>query len=112
MAEVAIWHNPKCSTSRKALARLRDKGVEPKIYLYLEEKPGKAQIEALLRKLGMRASDLLRRKQPEAEALKDASEAKILSAMAKQPILIERPVVIGKKGAVLARPIERLDVVL
>lgn len=112
MPAITIWHNPKCSTSRNALARLREKGVEPTIYLYVEEKPSKAEIEAVLAKLKLKPSELLRRRQPEAEALKGASEAQILAAMAKTPILIERPIVIGKKGAVLARPIETLDAVL
>jgi arsenate reductase len=109
---VTIWHNPKCSTSRNALARLREKGIEPEIYLYVEEKPGKAEIEAVLKKTGLRASELLRRKQPEAAELAGATEAQVVSAMVKQPILIERPIVIGKKGAVLARPIEKLDAVV
>lgn len=109
---VTIWHNPKCSTSRNALARLREKGVEPDIYLYVEEKPSKAEIEAVLKKAGLKPSELLRRKQPEAEKLKGAAEAQILAAMVKAPILIERPVVIGKKAAVLARPIEKLDAVI
>jgi arsenate reductase len=112
MPSVTIWHNPKCGTSRSALARLREKGVEPTIYLYVEEKPSKAEIEAVLRKLKRRPSELLRRRQPEADALEGASETQILAAMVKTPILIQRPIVIGKKGAVLARPIETLDAVL
>jgi arsenate reductase len=94
------------------LARLRDKGIEPDIYLYVQEKPGKAEIEAVLKKTGLKASELLRRKQPEAAELAGATEAQILAAMARQPILIERPVVIGRRGAVLARPIEKLDAVV
>ncbi|MGE3302448.1 MAG: arsenate reductase (glutaredoxin) [Hyphomonadaceae bacterium] len=112
MAKVTIWHNPKCSTSRNALARLREKGIEPAIYLYAEEKPAKAEIEAMLKKLGVTASALLRRKQEEAKALAGATDAQILAAMAQDAMLIERPIVIGPKGAVLARPIEKLDAVL
>lgn len=112
MPAITIWHNPKCGTSRNALARLREKGVEPEIYLYLEEKPSKAEIEAVLSKLKLKPSELLRRRQPEADALEGASEAQMLAAMVKTPILIQRPIVIGKKGAVLARPIEKLGAVL
>lgn len=112
MPAVTIWHNPKCGTSRNALARLREKGIEPEIYLYVEEKPSKAEIEAVLSRLKLRPSEVLRRRQPEAEALEGASEAQILAAMTKNAILIERPIVIGRKGAVLARPIEKLDDIL
>jgi arsenate reductase len=109
---VTIWHKPNCSTSRNALKRLKEKGIEPELYLYVDKKPSKAEIEALLKKLKLKPSQLLRRKEPEAKALEDATEAQILSAMAKNAILIERPVVIAKKGAVIARPIEQLDTVL
>jgi arsenate reductase len=111
-AAVTIWHKQTCSTSRNALKRLKDKGLAPDIYLYAEEKPSKAQIEAVLKKLKMKPSELLRRKEAAAKALEGASEAQILAAMAKNPILIERPIVITSKGAVLARPIEKLDALL
>jgi arsenate reductase len=109
---VTIWHKPNCSTSRNALKRLREKGVEPEIYFYVDEKPSKSAIEAVLKQLKLKPSQLLRRKDAEAKALEGATEAQILSAMAKNSMLIERPIVIGKKGAVIARPIEALDKVL
>lgn len=112
---VIVWHNPKCGTSRKALAYLEERGVEPEIYLYLEERPSKAQIEAVLKKAGAKPSDFLRPGQAEGEAAggyDGASEAKILSAMVKHPILIQRPVVITKKGALVARPVEKMDAIL
>jgi arsenate reductase len=112
MNKVTIWHNPKCSTSRYVLERLREAGAEPEIYLYLEEKPGKAELEAVLKKLKLKPSDLLRRKEDEARLLANASEAQILAAMAKHPILIERPIVIAGRKAILARPKERVEEVL
>lgn len=109
---VTIWHKPNCSTSRNALARLKQMGIAPAIYLYIDEHPSKSVIEALLKKLKLKPSQLLRRKEDDAKKLEGATEAQILTAMAKNPILIERPVVIGKKGAVIARPIEALDAVV
>jgi arsenate reductase (glutaredoxin) len=107
-----IWHKPNCSTSLYVLRRLREAGIEPQIYLYLEERPTKAEIEAVLKKLKLKPSDLLRSKEPEAAELADASDAKILAAMVKHPILIERPIVISKKGAILVRPKERIEELL
>ncbi|MEZ5936858.1 MAG: arsenate reductase (glutaredoxin) [Hyphomonadaceae bacterium] len=115
MAKVTIWHNPSCSTSRKTLALLKEKGVEPEIYLYLEEKPSADEIKAVLKKLKMKPSQLLRAKEPQAKDLgltSGADEDAILAAMADNSRLIERPVIITPKGAVIARPIESVEDVL
>lgn len=116
MDRVVIWHNPSCGSSRNALAYLKDKGVEPSIYLYLKEKPSKTEIEAVLTRLNLPPSGLLRPKQPEGEAAgvyaAGVSEADILGAMAAEAILIQRPIVLTKKGAVIARPKEKIDAVL
>jgi arsenate reductase len=107
---VTIWHNPKCSTSRKALDYLREHGVEPTVYLYLTENPSRSKIEKTLKLAGLKPSQGLRRVEPLAEelGLKDgASEKAILDAMVENPILIQRPVVITDKGAVFARPVDK-----
>jgi arsenate reductase len=113
--EVTIWHNPACGASENALAYLQKKGVAPAIYLYLKEKPGKAEIKALLKTLGIKASELLRPAEAKGEALglyAGASEAAIIEAMAAEPVLIQRPVVITAKGARIARPKARIDEIL
>lgn len=114
--KITIWHNPRCNTSRQALADLEGRGLQPVVYLYLDEKPSRAEIEAMLRKLKLQPSGLLRRGEKEGEGLAGASEAKILAAMVKHPILIQRPIVIGPKGATIARPAaqiaEKIDAVL
>ena len=115
MSAVTVWHNPRCSTSRKALARLDAAGVTPEIYLYLKENPDAAAITALLAKLGLPASGLLRTKEALAGELGlrgSTDEDAIVAAMVAHPRLIERPVVIGPKGAAIARPLEALDAVL
>lgn len=115
MSGVTVWHNPGCGSSKNAVEYLQAKGIEPEIFLYLKEKPGKAQIEAILKKGNMVPSDLLRPKEQLGEQLglyAGASEAAILEAMAANAKLIQRPVVITAKGAVIARPKTRIEEVL
>ena len=104
-----IWHKPNCSTSAYVLKRMREGGIEPDIYLYMEEKPSKAEIERVLKQLKLKPSELLRTKEDDAKPLIGQSEAKILAAMAKNPVLIERPIVIQGRKAFVARPKERVE---
>ena len=109
---VTIWHNPKCGTSRNALAMIRATGVEPTIVEYVKNPPSAAELANVASAVGG-AANLLRIKGTPAEelGLVGADDATILAAMAQHPILINRPVVIGPKGIVLARPSEKvLDV--
>jgi arsenate reductase len=115
MAEVTIWHNPSCGSSKNALAYLQDKGIEPTVFLYLKEKPNKAALQAVLKQLGLKASGLLRPGEKKGEELglyEGASETAILNAMVEHSSLIQRPVVITEKGAVIARPKTRIDEIL
>ncbi len=103
-----IWHNPRCSKSRATLALLRENGVEPEIRLYLDDAPSRAEIAAVLDKLGRQPSELVRKGEAEFKTLglKGATEDAILDAMADHPRLIERPVVIAGTRAALGRPPE------
>jgi arsenate reductase (glutaredoxin) len=108
---VTIYHNPNCSTSRKVLGWLNEKGVEPKIIEYLKTPLDEAGLKALLKKLKLGPRDILRKKGEAFEALRltdQTSDAALIKAMARTPVLIERPIVVGPKGAVLARPPERV----
>ena len=106
---VTIYHNAKCSASRAALAVLRDKGVEPVVVEYLKTPPSRADLGRLAKAAGVR--ELLRIKEPLAKELgltdPKAGDAKILDAIAANPILLNRPIVAGPKGVVAARPPER-----
>ena len=111
MSDYIIWHNPRCSKSRQTLALLQDNGIEPEDVRYLETPPSKQQIKDVLKQLGMPAIDLVRRSESAFKALalsKDASEAELIDAMSKEPVLIERPVVIHGDRAVLGRPPENV----
>jgi arsenate reductase len=109
---VTIWHNPRCATSRRVLQMIRNKGIEPHVVEYLKTPPSAKEIKAVLAKLKIGARDLLRRKEPayRAEGLDDEkiSEAAIIRVMTEHPVLIERPVVLAGRRAVLARPPERV----
>lgn len=104
---VTIWHNPKCGTSRNALEMIRATGVEPVVVEYLKTPPDATALARVAKAVGG-ARALMRVKGTPAEelGLVDADDAAILAAMTTHPILINRPVVIGPKGIVLARPSE------
>ena len=113
---VTIWHNPKCGTSRKVLEMIRATGVEPTIVDYVNNAPSVAEIKAVLKQMGAKPRDLLRRRgTPYDElGLDDAKlgVAALIAAMHAHPILIERPVVRTRKGTRLCRPPERIDDIL
>lgn len=105
-----IFHNPKCSTSRRTLELLRDKGEEPEVIEYLKTPPSREELLRLLSAIGISARQLLRRKEPLAGELglddPAVNEDRIVDAMVEHPILIERPIVVTSKGARLCRPVE------
>ena len=106
-----IYHNPRCSKSRATLALLEERGIEPEIVEYLKAPPTKQQLAALLKKLDMRAADLIRRNEKEwKESGKDASagDDELIELMRKHPILIERPIVEIGDRARIGRPPERV----
>lgn len=111
MAELTLFHNPRCSKSREALALLRERGIEPQIVEYLTHPPSAAQLEALIAKLGMKPEALVRKGEAiykEKFAGKSLSDAEWLEALATHPILIERPIAIKDSRAVVGRPPERV----
>lgn len=111
MSAVTIYHNPRCSKSRNTLALLQENGVEPTIVLYLETPPDSSAIQALLKKLGIKAAELVRRGEEDYKTSglgKDSSEAELVAAMARYPKLIERPIVVRGNKAVLGRPPENV----
>jgi len=108
---VTIYHNPRCSKSREALALIEARGITPTIVRYLETPPTAKELRGLLDTLGLKPRDLLRTKEAEYKALGlgDAgrSDAAILDAIASHPVLLERPIVVNGRRAVIARPPER-----
>lgn len=115
MQNIQIWHNPKCSKSRNALALLEEKGIEADIIKYLEKTPSKEQLKDVLKMLGIPAKELLRVGEDAYSELNlkdETDEEKIIDAMVSHPMLIERPIIIKNNKAVIARPIENLEELL
>ena len=111
---VTIYHNPRCNTSRKTLALLREKGIEPEIVEYLKTPYTAAQLKQLLSQLKMPVSALVRKKEAAAVGIDPSklSEEQLIAAMVKNPIVVERPIVVSGGKAALARPPEAVLSVL
>jgi arsenate reductase len=109
---VTLYHNPRCSKSRQALELLRKRGIEPRIIEYLKMPPTAAELRALLKLLGMRPRDILRTKEAafKEAGLDDAkkTDAAVIEAIVKDPILLERPIAVAGKKAVIGRPPENV----
>jgi len=114
---VQIWHNPRCSKSRQALKIVEASGAELEIRRYLEDPPSTAELDRVLKMLGMEPVELARLKEGVAKEIglkdKDLSREEWLEIMVQHPLLIERPIVITEDGrAVLGRPPEAVREVL
>lgn len=114
--KATIYHNPKCSTSRQVLEMIEAAGYKPEVIDYLKSGWTKKQLKELFAAAGVTPRQALRTKAAEAEelGLLDAkvSDAKLLDAMIEHPVLVERPFVVTAKGALLARPKERVNEIL
>ena len=110
--QVTIYHNARCSNSRGALALLREHGIEPQIVDYIAEPLNAAQLKALIAQLHMPVRDVMRTKESiYAElglAADDVTDDALITAIAAHPVLLNRPIVVSSKGALLCRPPERV----
>ena len=109
---VSIYHNPRCSKSRETLALLQDQGVKPVVIEYLQDPPDQQTLQAILDKLDIPARKLLRTK--DAAYLENGldneqlSSDQIIAAIVKNPILMERPIVLANGKAAIGRPPENV----
>ena len=109
--EFVIYHNPRCSKSRKTLSLLESKGLQTRVELYLETPLNELDIKRILQKLDIPARDLVRRSE---EAFKEtgltlsSSEELLIKVMANNPKIIERPIVVLGDRAVIGRPPENV----
>ncbi len=110
-----LYHNPRCSKSREAKALLEKENKEFSVRLYLNDSPSKNELKNLVKKLGIPAEDLIRKKEKVFLAQskrKDLSDEEAINLMYENPILIERPIVIKDNKAVIGRPIDNIIALL
>jgi len=106
-----IWHNPRCGKSRAAVAYLEEQGIQFKTRLYLQDVPSKAEISKVVELLHIKPADLIRKGESiykEKYAQQTLSDDDAIKAMAENPILIERPIVIHGNKAAIGRPLENV----
>jgi arsenate reductase len=105
-----IWHNPRCSKSREALAFLRDKGYDLTVRLYMKDQPDAAELDALQKLLDQPVIEFTRTNEAlfrELGLTKTTGDAELLAAMAEHPKLIERPIIFANGQARVGRPPEK-----
>jgi arsenate reductase len=109
--EIVIFHNPRCSKSRAALALLEAHGIDARVVEYLKTPPTAAELRAVIAKLGLKPEDLVRRGEEiykKRYAGKTLTDSQWIDAMVHDPILIERPIVVKGNRAVIGRPPENV----
>jgi len=111
---ITLWHNPRCSKSRAALALLEAAGVPVTLRRYLDAPPTRAELSDLLDQLDLPAHALIRKgeKTYKDQNLAGKTDADLLDAMAQFPILIERPIAIKGTRAIIGRPPDNILVLL
>lgn len=115
-SSITIYHNPRCSKSRQTLQLIRDSGAEPTIVEYLKTPPAHSELDSLLKKLKLDPFDLMRRKEAVFRELdlasKELSRDEAIDVMIEHPVLIERPIVVKGRQAVIGRPPENIQELL
>jgi arsenate reductase len=110
MNHIKIYHNPKCSNSRNALALIREHGHEPEVILYLETQLTRQELNAIIQATGGSTRTLMRHKETVYSELNldhpSLSEDALVDAVLAHPILMNRPIVVTSKGTRLCRPPE------
>jgi arsenate reductase (glutaredoxin) len=115
MSSFTIYHNPKCTKSRAALALLQERGIQPKVIEYLKTPPTAQDLEAIIGKLGITPEQLVRKGEEVYKANyagRKLTDAGWIEAMVRHPILIERPIVVTANRAVIGRPPENINQLL
>lgn len=111
-----IYHNPRCGKSRQTLALIEEAGIEPEVIEYLKTPPTAEELDAILKKLKLEPQELMRKGEAIYKELKlaerELSRHEAIAVMLEHPKLIERPIVVQGRKAVLGRPPENVKELL
>jgi arsenate reductase (glutaredoxin) len=115
-SSITIYHNPRCSKSRQTLQLIRESGVEPNVVEYLKTPPSVEEFTSILDKLGLEPAALMRRKETVFNELSLADRVltrdEAIAVLVENPVLIERPIVVKGRKAVIGRPPENVNKLL
>ncbi len=106
-----IYHNPRCSKSRETLNLLQERGIAPEVVLYLETPPTESRLIELIEMLGVPPLSVVRKKEAAFASSglgPDSSARDVARAIVRQPILLERPIVVIGDRAAIGRPPENV----
>ncbi|MCH2210652.1 MAG: arsenate reductase (glutaredoxin) [Fuerstiella sp.] len=110
MSAYTIYHNPRCSKSRRTLQLLQENGIDPEIVEYLDDPPTRTELRKIVRALGIPARALIRRKEKLFTEVGDPdtrySDSAAVNLLVAYPRLMERPIVVRGDKAVIGRPPE------
>lgn len=113
---IKIYHNPRCGKSRQTLALIEEAGIEPEVIEYLKTPPTAEELDSLLKKLKLEPRDLMRKGEDIYRELKlaerELTREEAIAIMVEHPKLIERPIVVKGRQAVLGRPPENVKSLL
>jgi len=116
LSDVTIYHNPRCSKSRQTLELIRSHGIEPRIIFYLESPPTADELDEILNRLSMEATELIRTSESIYAELNpdqlELSRAAAIELMVANPRLIQRPIVVVDDKAIIGRPPEDVERIL
>lgn len=112
---IRVYHNNRCSKSRGACEILKANGIEVEIIEYLKTPPSESDIREILSKLGMKASEIVRKAEDIYKnnfAGKEYTESEWIKILSENPILIERPIIVNGDKAVIGRPLEKINEII
>jgi len=116
MSHVTIYHNPRCSKSRKSLELVNENATEVSVVEYLKTPPTQIELSLILKKLNCKARELLRTNEVVYKELalnnQNLSEDDLIKAMVENPILMQRPIIINGSRAVIGRPPDNVLAIL
>ena len=108
-----IYHNPRCSKSRQALAILEEAGLKPEVILYLDDPPTPGELEGILDGLGLQPEEIIRKGESVYRELgladREMNREELVAILVQNPILIQRPIVVKGSRAVVGRPPEKVQ---
>ena len=110
-----IYHNPRCSKSRETLSLIEQRTKKIEIVEYLKDNLSVIELEEIIKKLGINAIDLVRKKESiwvENYKGKELSSKEIIAAMVENPKIMERPIVVNGENAIIGRPPENVLTIL